>query len=736
MLLSDALATPYTLARQRAKSHMLVYAHRRLLASEAFVELADRAEIAHLSGDCNPLSDSASRFKIDELQQLCSQLSIKPERVSIPSEAQLIFDDVLAYAVAIDNRVNPTRSRPPPPLPAAVDALLVPARRNIEALSEAADGESRSGSTGQPRSVRLRGSGPDGTSDSNDDESRSSSSGLPSQRATMQQAELALGAIVAQSRLASTSQVPPPGFVRRTLPAPAPRKQALPIVGGTAMHASAEQPSSAAGAMRAPPRVERSMNANPAPDSASTTMPYDSASFNPLLGFQHGEAGSMMHRGERATGASSNQPLEGAGHSGVSASKPPMPPPRRGLETPRSEQGEASPLRPNHQRLLAAGMEQANRRSSEWSDSPFFRNCHTEQLDGLIANAQAAADLGAASSTLRKDETTWKLWCRFALELKFDPHLAPKDVQERPAEVHTLLATFLLWVYPKMRGKNRRRWAKPSSAFQYVLALLRIFKRWDIPLPSAKLVKQKVKGLMRAFTKIYGPLALAPNRKEPMRYDMVKRILELADDTRLHEGQTWTRACPLCRCARKLLAVMWRSGHRLGDLIGEHASTRADLSYVIDEVIYVDPPPDVLRRMKRGDMVRLAPGTTKTDQFGQRWAPFGTVLPFEDQPNNAAYMFQQEELASPCHGEARKRTLLFHVENKPPTHAVLDDVLRRLLTTLYGAACASKYSWHSLRSGLAPILRERDSCHDAGVTEVTHTHTIPTLPALTLPLVL
>ena len=96
-----------------------------------------------------------------------------------------------------------------------------------------------------------------------------------------------------------------------------------------------------------------------------------------------------------------------------------------------------------------------------------------------------------------------------------------------------MLASFLLWVYPLMRGKQGRRWAKPASAFQYVLALIRIFRRWDIALPSAKTVKQKVRGLMRAFKDVYGAMALAPKRKEPMRYSMLQRIFALKEDTKL-----------------------------------------------------------------------------------------------------------------------------------------------------------------------------------------------------------
>jgi hypothetical protein len=43
-------------------------------------------------------------------------------------------------------------------------------------------------------------------------------------------------------------------------------------------------------------------------------------------------------------------------------------------------------------------------------------------------------------------------------------------VRDHPGEVGTLMATFLLFIYPKMKGRRSRQWAKPRSAFAYVLA--------------------------------------------------------------------------------------------------------------------------------------------------------------------------------------------------------------------------------------------------------------------------
>ena len=268
-----------------------------------------------------------------------------------------------------------------------------------------------------------------------------------------------------------------------------------------------------------------------------------------------------------------------------------------------------------------------------------------------------------------------------------------------------MLASFLLWVYPLMRGKQGRRWAKPASAFQYVLALIRIFRRWDIALPSAKTVKQKVRGLMRAFKDVYGAMALAPKRKEPMRYSMLQRIFALNEDTKLCDGLVWSpMKCPLCSCTCELLATAWRGGYRLGDLIGDHASKRADLTWCLGGKVVSDATDAQLANMREGDFGRLGPGHSKTDQFGQTWAPFGTVLPFHDAPGNAARMLRDRELAEPCHGTSRATTPLFTVEGRVPSHSALDRMLNSLLLTLFGAHTASTFSWHSVRSGLATSL--------------------------------
>ena len=149
--------------------------------------------------------------------------------------------------------------------------------------------------------------------------------------------------------------------------------------------------------------------------------------------------------------------------------------------------------------LQHASSIQAARKAQSWSSSPFFSNATPAQLQDLFLHTQAVAEFGAAASTLTKDQLAWRHWQAYADTLGFDPHLRPEDTLARPHEVASLLPGYLLYIYPRMRGKRGRRWAKPGSAWQYVLALLRCFQCWEVPMPPARVARQKLRGLLRSL---------------------------------------------------------------------------------------------------------------------------------------------------------------------------------------------------------------------------------------------
>ena len=70
--------------------------------------------------------------------------------------------------------------------------------------------------------------------------------------------------------------------------------------------------------------------------------------------------------------------------------------------------------------------------------------------------ASDLADFGASHGTRRKNEAAWAQWEQFAALVGFDPLLSSEQVRNHASEVGTLLATFLLYVYPKMKGKRGR----------------------------------------------------------------------------------------------------------------------------------------------------------------------------------------------------------------------------------------------------------------------------------------
>ena len=351
----------------------------------------------------------------------------------------------------------------------------------------------------------------------------------------------------------------------------------------------------------------------------------------------------------------------------------------------------------------------ASRRAGAFAKAGLASNRGIDELTRLLQHAADLNDYGSASGTRAKDETAWAHWCAFAELIGFEPILTASQVREHPSEVGTLLATFLLYIYPKMKGRKGRQWAKPRSAFAYVLAIIRIFRGWKLLLPPAKVVKGELHGLLRAFVNVYGVAALMPSRREPMKYAMVRDIQNVT--TARLGGINYDAASPLGVATRGILAVGWRTGHRLAEFVAHPSGetmhiTRGNVSYIIGGVTVHDPTVTQLKNLQPGDVILVHPPRSKTDQFGEIHCPFPSSLPFSYDKGSAGYIIQQIELTRPCTGTARDLTPLFADANGAPfTHAVLDQILHRLLISLYGEKVASCYSWHSLRIGLATALK-------------------------------
>ena len=371
------------------------------------------------------------------------------------------------------------------------------------------------------------------------------------------------------------------------------------------------------------------------------------------------------------------------------------------------------PVPPTHARkdgeLRAAAARCAAARANSFVNAGFANKHGVEQLTRLLQHAVDLNDYGASHGTRLKNETAWAHWTAFAELLGFEPVLTTAQVRDHPSEIGTLLATFLLYVYPKMKGKQGRQWAKPRSAFAYVLAIIRIFREWKLVLPPAKVVKGELHGLLRSYVNVYGVKALMPSRREPMKIGMLRTLLGL--QRTVLESKVFEPTSAQGVAFRGILAVGWRTGHRLAEFVAHPSGeiyflTRANVSYVIAGVSVDDPTPAQLRAARPGDVLLVAPPRSKTDQFGEIHCPFPSSLPITNDPNGASAIIIGIELDRPCHGAQRESTPLFADEQGQPfNHAAMDALLHRAIAYIYGKAVASCHSWHSLRIGLATALK-------------------------------
>ena len=340
-----------------------------------------------------------------------------------------------------------------------------------------------------------------------------------------------------------------------------------------------------------------------------------------------------------------------------------------------------------------------------------------EHLQAAVLATHELAEFGAASGTLDKDDHAWEFWERFSKQYGWDPLISPEFARTHPHEISQRLAIFQAWAYPQLRGRNQAD-AKPRSVFNgYVLAVVRMFGREHVPMPKAKAIERSLAGIMRTFKAIHGHEALMPGRKQPFTPAMWQRIEDLAEGTPLAGRAAWSPVTRLRdRNLLRLGRVLWRTGHRLGEIVW-HPS--GELNYLTRACVSISkadgrkiaqPSSADWRGLQPGDCILLAPCTSKSDQFGEEHCPFPSILPYDGLGHGRCRQHPRYRVGAALRGSARRTTPLFcDAAGAPYSYAMLHNDLRALLTAVYGKAYAGAFSWHSIRIGLACALCAADA---------------------------
>ena len=345
-----------------------------------------------------------------------------------------------------------------------------------------------------------------------------------------------------------------------------------------------------------------------------------------------------------------------------------------------------------------------------------------EAITKTLIAVEETTDFGVNANTAKMDERAWAMWEVVCERLGTSPLRTHSDVRDYPQRNTHLLAVLLLHAFTTCTPRDpHRAFVKPRSALAYPLAIIRIFARWGIKMPSYKALVAEVNGLMRLYLAYHGPHSLAPRRAEPMSWATVEKINAIPLNGHKIGGYSWRDDNRRVFIVRRLTRFLWRTAFRIGE-VAKHRSgeiyflTRGSLAWRIGGTIFTkDRPPtraQLLAMVIGVDGVAVTPPRSKPDEWGEIHCPFTIFLVLTDDPNGACAALRDIELEVPCEASARDAFPLFpDYDGQPLTHGVLDPMLKAIMTHLYGTAVAALFTWHSFRSGLASAL------HAAGVPD-------------------
>ena len=341
----------------------------------------------------------------------------------------------------------------------------------------------------------------------------------------------------------------------------------------------------------------------------------------------------------------------------------------------------------------------------------------SDQRLAEIADAMdEGIQFGVNSNTWAFDERAWDFWEHVCEAHNTSPLRTATEALQHPERNAHLLAALMMHASAVCIPRIKGRYAiKPKSALAYPLAIVRIFGRWGIPMPSYKLLKAALAYLSRLYVTYHGPYSLMAKRAEPMKFSMVLAIDAVAQGTRIG-SIIWGDENHDVFMLRRLNCVMWPTAFRLGEIV-QHSSgevtylTFESLTWSIAGVAVARPTRGALLAMRPGrDFARLAPPRAKADQWGEIHCPHPITLTFHREAGNAASALRDLELRKCDEPFDRAELALFHdAQGRTYSHDKLGRLLRLILTHLYGENVAKIFTFHSYRSGLATAL------HAAGV---------------------
>ena len=337
----------------------------------------------------------------------------------------------------------------------------------------------------------------------------------------------------------------------------------------------------------------------------------------------------------------------------------------------------------------------------------------------LLAACQfsfAQADKAFSLRTALKDSGNWKMWKKYCKHMGTTPWrtAASASKLESPAEYlrEVVLLTYALGYamqHKKPRSKSDRM-IKPSTAMAFLHSVSRVHKRNHLSLIPLSAVSLPLKGLMRDYVKVCGPMSLVPKRREPFTNPLIASLLHPR-----HEGKKlgkrtlqWSSLFGSSLAASIELAS--ETGFRKGELFASHEESHFlqwdAISVKLQGawVLSASMTTAMWASMQAGDCIAVTPPHSKADQFGMVWGPLPCYRQFLPAGRSAARRIRDLALAVLKEKDALAGAVFVDDDCTPLTCSGMASTLFYLLSSFLPAAAAKMYTWHSFRISLACAL--------------------------------
>jgi hypothetical protein len=316
----------------------------------------------------------------------------------------------------------------------------------------------------------------------------------------------------------------------------------------------------------------------------------------------------------------------------------------------------------------------------------------------------AQADKAFSLRTALKDSSNWRLWKKYCTHMGTTPWrtTASASKLESPAEYlrEVVLLTYALGyaMQHKKPRSNSDRMIKPATAMAFLHSVSRVHKRNHLSLIPLSAVSLPLKGLMRDYVKVCGPMSLVPKRREPFTNPLIASLLHPR-----HEGKKLGRKTlkwsSLFGCSLSAsIELASETGFRKGELFASNEEAHflkwEAISVRLKNVWVPSGSMTAVMwaSMQATDCVAVIPPHSKADQFGMVWGALPCYRQFRPVGRSAARRIRDLAIAVLDKKGALTEAVFVDDDCSPLTCTTMASTLFYLLSSFLPAAAAKMYT--------------------------------------------